>query len=129
MMDVCRQVGFHVVDLDKQSYKVKAQGDFIVKVLKNGQWHSDFVECKLDQMSETTGNVAIDLDSISKSNAAVWIYGLPAGQTIEVYTMFLKELAPFVRNWPICRPAGKFGLDVALIQKATFLAQPFRSSL
>jgi hypothetical protein len=124
MMNVCRQVGSHVVDLDKQSYKVKAQGDFIVKVPKNGQWYSNFVECKLDQMSETTGNVAIDLDSINKSNPAIWIYGLPASQTIEVYTMFLKDLGPFAQAWRIKRPAGEFGLPVALIPKATFTAQP-----
>jgi len=124
VMDTLRNGGAYVVDLDKERYEVKKQGDFLIKVLQNGRWLSNAIECKYDEMSEQTGNVCIDLDSINKTNAPLWIYGLPNGGRIDVYSMLISDLAPFARSYPIKKPAGEFGGTCALIAKIVFTSQP-----
>jgi hypothetical protein len=71
-------------------------------------------------MSEQTGNVCIDLDSINKSTASIWIFGLPYKSKIDLYAVLLSDLAPYARNWPIKRPAGEFGALASLISKERY---------
>lgn len=124
-MDSLRNGGYYIVDLDKEKYEVKKQGDFLMKVLQDGRWISNAVECKYDEMSEQTGNVCVDLDSINKTNAPFWIYGFPNGSRIDVYSMRISDLAPFAREYPIKRKVGEFAQEAALIPKSVFTSQPF----
>src|SRR6185503_10039392 len=98
-------MGMRVVDTDGWSYRYKKGVDVMVEVL--GQRCG--LELKLDAMSETTGNVCIDLDSINKTTSAIWIYGLPNGGRIDCYSMLISNLAPFARQYPIKRKIGEFG--------------------
>jgi hypothetical protein len=120
-----RNGGAYVVDLDKERYEVKKQGDFLIKVLENGRWISNAVECKYDEMSEQTGNVRVDLDSINKTWAPLWVYGLPNAGRIDLYSMKLSDLAPFARSHPLKVPTGEFGGLCSLIRKKEFISQPF----
>jgi hypothetical protein len=80
---------------------------------------------KFDVMSELTGNVCIDLDSLEKSISPIWVYGLPSEGQISLYTMFLSDLRVFAHSWPIKRPVGEYGLPGALVPKEVFLSQSF----
>jgi hypothetical protein len=126
VMDSLRNGGYYVVDLDKERYEVKKQGDFLVKILSNGRWESSAIECKYDEMSEQTGNVCVDLSSINNTQSAIWLYGFPNGSRIDVYSMRISDLAPFARSWPIKRKVGENGwVEAALIPKQTFINQSF----
>lgn len=122
---VLSEMGFQVIDTDKRRYNEKKGSDRIVKIFKNGRWHVCKLEMKFDVLSEQTGNVAVDLDSIKKSDSPIWIYGLPEGNRIDCYSMLLSDLAPFAQNWPTKCPGGEFGGLLALIPKHTFLGQKF----
>jgi hypothetical protein len=127
-------LGMEVIDSDKERYAIKKGYDCLVRV-KNpdgnykrneaGYIVQDKIEIKLDKMSEQTGNVFVDLDSIRKSTASIWIYGLPEGSSIGVYATLLTDLGPYAESYPIKRPGGEFGLSGALIPKATFISLPF----
>jgi hypothetical protein len=120
-MPVLEQMGFRVIDVDHWGYKYKKGRDIIVEV--KGTRCS--LELKYDKMSEKTGYVCLDLDSINKTSSAIWLYGLPKGNEVDVYSMRISDLSPFARNWPIKRPAGEFRQLVALVPKATFIGQKF----
>ncbi len=113
------EMGFKVYDSDHLRYQQKKGWDKELEI----KGVRSKVELKYDAMSEQTGNVAIDLDSIAKSISAIWIYGLPEGNQIHVYTMYLSDLAPYAQNWPIKRLGGEWASPIALIPKATFLGQ------
>ena len=83
------------------------------------------MEIKLDQMSELTGNVCIEESAIKQSIAPIWVYGLPQNAQIDLYTMYLSDLATYVASWPIKHPVGEFRSLGALIPKATFISLPF----
>lgn len=121
MIPVLENSGFRVIDVDHWSYKLKKGRDVIVEV--KGQRAS--LEMKLDLMSEKTGYVCLDLDSINKTDSAIWLYGFPRSNEIDVYSMRISDLAPFVRNWPIKRLLGEFKQSCALVKKDVFLSQPF----
>jgi len=127
-------LGMEVIDSDKERYEVKKGYDCLMRI-KNpdgsykrseaGYIIQDRLEIKLDKMSEQTGNVFIDLDSIRKSTASIWIYGLPEGSRIDCYATFLADLGPYAESYPIKRPGGEFGLSGALLPKPTFISLPF----
>ena len=121
MIPVLEQTGFRVIDVDWWSYSHKKGRDLIVEA--KGQRCS--LELKLDKMSEKTGYVCLDLDSINKTDSAIWLYGLPRGNEVDVYSMKIQDLAPFARNWPIRRDLGEFRQPCALVKKDTFLSQSF----
>jgi len=121
MIPVLEQTGFRVIDVDWWSYNHKKGRDLIVEV--KGQRCS--LELKLDKMSEKTGYVCLDLDSISKTDSAIWLYGLPRSNEVDVYSMKIQDLAPFARNWLIKRLLGEFKAPCALVKKETFLGQKF----
>jgi hypothetical protein len=83
------EMGFKVYDSDHLRYQQKKGWDKELEI--KGQRSK--VELKYDAMSEQTGNVFVDLDSIRKSTASIWIYGLPEGSKIDVYATFLSDLA------------------------------------
>jgi|SRR5215216_2776300 len=127
-------LGMEVIDSDKERYEIKKGYDCLVRLKdsdgsykrkENGHVIQDRLEIKLDKMSEQTGNVFVDLDSIRKSTASIWIYGLPEGSSIGVYATLLADLGPCAESYPIKRPGGEFGLSGALIPKATFISLPF----
>lgn len=127
-------LGMEVVDSDKERYEVKKGYDCLVRIKnpdgtyrrnEDGQVIQDRLEIKFDKMSEKTGNVFIDLDSVRKSTASIWITGLPDGTKIDCYAMFLADLGPYAESYPIKRPGGEFGGLGALIPKASFIALPF----
>src|ERR1044072_2491503 len=113
------EMGFHVVDTEHWSYRHKKGVDKIVEL--RGQRCG--LEFKLDAMSEQTGNICVDLDSINKTTSAIWMYGLPNGGRIDVYSMLISKLAPFAREYPIKRKVGEFGQECALISKSVFTSQ------
>ena len=115
------EMGFKVYDSDHLRYQDKKGWDKELEI----KGVRSKVEIKYDAMSEQTGNVFIDLDSIRKSIAAIWIIGLPQGSKIHVYATFLSDLAPYSESYPIKRSGGEFGLSGALIPKYIFIALPF----
>jgi hypothetical protein len=121
MIPVLQEKGLRVIDVYWWAYKHKRGRDVIVEV----QGHRCSIEFKLDLMSEKTGNVAIDLDSLNMTDSGIWIFGLNDGDLIHTYTMRTTDLAPFARSWPIKRHAGEFRQPVAILLKATFLGQKF----
>ena len=121
MMPVLESMGFRVIDVDLWGYKHKKGRDIIVEI--KGQRCS--LELKLDKMSEKTGYVCLDLDSINKTSSAIWLYGLPRGNEVDVYSMKIQGLAPFAQNWPVKRLLGEFKQPCALVKKDVFLSQPF----
>ena len=121
MIPVLEERGFRVIDVDGWKYSQKKGRDVIVEI----QGHRSSIEFKYDRMSEKTGNVVVDLDSLNKTDSAIWIYGLPEGKVIHTYSMKTTELGPYALNWSVKRPAGEFGGLVALIPKRTFLGQKF----
>jgi len=121
MIPHLEEAGLRVIDVDHWSYNQKKGRDVIVET----QGHRNSIEFKFDKLSEKTGNIVIDLDSINKTSSAIWIYGLPEGDKVHTYTMRITDLAPFARAWPIRRCVGEFSQPVALVPKSTFLSQPF----
>jgi hypothetical protein len=133
------EMGLEPEDSDHKKYSEKKGYDCLVRIKdKSGVYIRDIygrviterIEIKFDELSELTGNVAVDLDSINKSTAAIWIYGLPEGGQIHVYAMELRHLAPFAQKWPLKKPAGEnHWVEVAVIPKYVFLSQPFIKKL
>lgn len=121
MIPILEQAGMRVIDVDHWGYNHKKGRDLIVEV-KGARCSIEF---KLDLMSEKTGNVAIDLDSLNKTDSGIWVFGLKDGDLIHTYSMRTTELAPFAQNWPVKRPAGEFRQMIALVPKATFIGQKF----
>lgn len=115
------EMGFKVYDSDHLRYQQKKGWDKELEV----KGKRSKVELKYDAMSEYTGNVFIDLDSIRKSTASIWIIGLPEASKIDCYATFLADLGPYAESYPIKRPGGEFGLSGALIPKATFISLSF----
>lgn len=114
-------MGFKVYDSDHLKYRDKKGWDKELEI--NGV--RSRVEMKLDVMSEQTGQVFIDLDSIRKSTAPIWIIGLPSGAKIDTYSFLLSDLGPYAESWPIKVPGGEYHLPGALISKSTFTSLPF----
>ena len=123
--DVLREVGkkkgIEVIGSENLKYRDKRGWDCEVRI--RGQ--ACKMEIKLDLLSETTGNVCLELAAINQSISPIWIYGLPRGGYIDLYTMYLSDLATYVASWPIKRPVGEFQLYAALIPKHIFISQPF----
>jgi hypothetical protein len=115
------EMGFKVYDSDHLKYQDKKGWDKELEI----KGVRSKVELKYDAMSEQTENVAIDLDSIGKSTAAIWIFGLPEGNLINTYSMLLSDLAPYALQWPIKRLGGEWASPIALIPKQTFTGLPF----
>src|ERR1051325_42173 len=105
------EMGFKVYDSDHLRYQQKKGWDKELEI----KGVRSKVELKYDAMSEQTGNVFIDLDSIRKSSSAIWIIGLPEGSKVDVYAMELAHLGPYAESYPIKRPGGEFGISGALI--------------
>src|ERR1051325_10994794 len=83
------EMGFTIIDTDKWDYRRKKGVDRVVKI-KGQQCNFEY---KYDEMSEVTGNVCIEIGSLRQSNSPIWLYGLPEGDQVKVYTMFLKDIA------------------------------------
>lgn len=124
--DVLREVGkkkgIEVIDSEKLKYQQKKGWDCEVRLASGARCK---VEIKLDQMSELTGNVCIEESAIRQSISPIWVYGLPQNAKIDLYTMYLSDLATYVASWPVKRPVGEFRGLAALIPKEVFLSQSF----
>lgn len=118
-------MGFEVLDSDHLKYRDKKGWDCEVRI----KGERCKVEFKYDEASEITGNVCVELASLRQSIAPIWIYGLPEGNQIYTYAVYLADLAPYVLRWPITRLGGEFATPLALIPKSTFLRQPFIKKL
>jgi hypothetical protein len=128
MMKVLEEKGFRVIDVDSWSYRLKKGRDIIVEY--QGQRAS--IEFKFDKLSEKTGRVCLDWDSMSKTESKYWIYGLPEGDKIAVYAMYASQLRDFalayVRSHPeSMKRVGEFKQYCAMIPKPVFISQPFIS--
>src|ERR1044072_8135009 len=127
MMQTLRDTpGVRVIDVDSWGYKHKMGRDIIVEV--KGQRGS--LELKYDRMSEQTGRVAVDWDSMSKTQSRYWIYGLPKDGKIAVYAMYASRLRDFALQYAKDHPSsmkrvGEFNQYCIIIPKETFIAQPF----
>ena len=121
MIPVLEQMGFRVIDVDDWSYKLKKGRDCIVEI----KGHRCSIEFKFDKMSEQTGNVVVDLDSLRKTDSAIWIYGLPKGNQIDVYAMRISDLGPFAKSYPVKKRVGEYKLEAAIIPKWQFVTLPF----
>jgi len=115
------QKGMKVIDSDRLSYRQKKGWDR--EVFINGARCK--VECKLDQLSEITGNVCIELSAINQSTSPIWLYGLPFTSRIDVYAMYLSDLAPYVESYLVRRLVGEFSIPAILVPKERFLNQSF----
>jgi hypothetical protein len=114
-------MGFKVRSSDHLKYQQKKGWDKELEI--NGVRSK--VELKYDVMSEQTGNVFIDLDSIRKSTAPIWIIGLPSDARIDTYSVLLSDLGPYATSYPIKVPGGEYHLKGALIPKYIFTSLPF----
>jgi hypothetical protein len=123
LRSVLPDLGFEVIDTDGWSYSSKKGVDIVVRIKKGDRIYQENLEAKFDELSEKTGNVCIDLDSLEKSKSPIWIYGLPEESRIDCYAMYLSDLAPYVLGWPIKRAGGEFRGKLALVPKTTFLGQ------
>lgn len=121
MRPVLAGMGMEVVDSENLRYREKKGYDCLVKI--NGA--ASRLEFKYDVLSEQTGQVFIDLDSIRKSTAPIWIIGLPSEARIYTYSVLLSDLAPYAEAWPTKVPGGEFRQQGALISKDVFINLPF----
>lgn len=131
-------MGLEVIDTEKERYRFKKGRDCLVRIKnpdgtykRNEQGYviQCNIEVKYDAMSETTGNVCIDLDSINKSTSAIWILGLSVGSQIDLYGAFLADLGPYAISHPNKRPVGEFQQLASLIPKDEFISLPFIKKL
>jgi hypothetical protein len=121
MLPVLSEMGFRIIDTDSWSYRLKKGVDVIVEI----KGERCGIEFKLDKMSEKTHQVAIDLDSLNKTTAGIWMYGFPRGNEVDVYSMKTTELGPFAFKWPIKKNVGEWSMPVALVPKSVFIGQSF----
>ena len=89
MIPVLSELGMRVIDTDSWSYNLKRGRDCIVEV----KGHRNGIDFKYDRMSEQSGRVCIDLDSLSHTDSAIWIFGLPRGSEIDCYVVKTSDLA------------------------------------
>jgi hypothetical protein len=121
MRPVLSEMGMEVIDSESLSYREKKGYDCLVRI--NGA--SSRIEFKYDIRSQETGQVFIDLDSIRKSTAPIWIIGLPSEAQISTYSVLLSDLGSYAESYPIKVPGGEFRLPGALISKEIFVNLPF----
>lgn len=121
MRPILAEKGMEVIDSEKERYSVKKGYDCIVRI--NGG--SAKIEFKYDRMSEQTGNVCMELEALQHSTADILVYGLPEGDHIDVFTMWLRDALSFAQNWPQKALVGEFRLPAALVPKDTFKGQNF----
>jgi hypothetical protein len=81
------------------------------------------VEIKYDKMSYDTGRVCIDLDSLEKTQAVVWVFGLPETDRIDIYAILTSDLRLHAKNAPRIR-GGEFYGEIAVIEKSRFYGLP-----
>lgn len=118
---VLLEKGFEVIDSERLKYRDKKGWDREVRI--NGERCK--IEIKYDELSGITGNVCIELSALRQSISPIWIYGLPEGDNISLYTMYLIDLASFAENYPVKKLVGEFGIPAAIVPKYVFLSQPF----
>jgi hypothetical protein len=118
---IMREKGMEVIDSEKLKCRDKRGWDRLVKI--NGQQCR--IEIKFDELSELTGNICIELSALRQSISPIWLYGLPEGNQVHIYSMFLTDLAPFAESWPTKKLVGEFHIPAALVPKLTFINQPF----
>lgn len=116
-----RAKGMAVVDSEKLSYRKKKGWDREVSI---GGARCK-VECKFDGLSEQTGNVCVEDLSLDQSISPIWLYGIPEGGQVSVYAMYLSDLAPYAKSYPVKKHVGEFGLKASLIPREVFISQPF----
>jgi hypothetical protein len=121
MRPVLAQMGMQVIDSESERYSVKKGYDCLVKI--NGG--SAKIEFKYDAMSEQTGNVCLELEALSHSTSDILVYGLPEGDNINVFTMWLRDALSYALQWPTKALVGEFRLPAALVPKETFIGQEF----
>ena len=126
VQDVLREVGkekgIEVIDSENLSYRQKKGWDCEIRLASGARCK---VEVKLDQMSEATGNVCLELLALEQSISPIWVYGLPSEGQICLYTAYRDDLRAFAQSWSIKRPVGEFGGLAALVAKDVFISQPF----
>jgi hypothetical protein len=115
------EMGFKVYDSDHLRYQQKKGWDKELEI----KGVRSKVELKYDAMSEQTGRVCLDLDSINKSIAPIWIIGLPSEAKIDTYSVLLSDLAPYAINHPYKLLVGEFKQPAALPKIQEFTSQPF----
>lgn len=125
LMPVLEQMGFRVIDVDHWGYKHKKGRDIIVQI--KGERAS--LELKYDLLSEKTHNVAIDWDSMSKTQSKYWIFGLPESGKVAVYAMYASQLRDFALQYAKDHPesmkrVGEFKQYCVMIPKYTFISHP-----
>jgi hypothetical protein len=118
---VLKEKGCEVIDSENLKYRDKKGWDREVRI--NGEKCK--LEMKYDELSESTGNVCIELAALHQSISPIWIYGLPENGNLNLYSIFLKDLIPFAESYPVKKLVGEFNIPAALVPKYVFLAQPF----
>ena len=106
LREVGKEKGIGVIDSENLSYRQKKGWDCEIRLASGARCK---VEVKLDQMSEATGNVCIEEVAVRQSISPIWVYGLPQNVQIDLYTMYLSDLATYIASWPVKRPVGEFG--------------------
>jgi len=90
-----------------------------------GQLHGSFVrfkcEIKYDRRAIETGNLALELDALSHSQAG--ILAICTGDPIDkTYMLPLQKALNFARSWPIKKSVGERGEVAALVPISTFVS-------
>lgn len=115
------EMGFEIIDTDKWDYRRKKGVDRVVRI----KGHECNLELKFDEYSESSGNVCVEIAALRQSVSPIWIYGLPRGNQIDIFTMYHKDLAPFAYNWPFKKLVGEFKTPAAIIPIGVFASQSF----
>ncbi len=132
VFNLLRESGCYVIDTDKLPYEKKKGCDCYIKLLNpDGSFKRDQrgyvicqpVEIKYDRMSYDTGRVCIDLNSLEKTTALVWVFGLPEDNQIDVYAVLTSDLRLYARNCPRTR-GGEFYGEIAVPEKSSFIEAP-----
>lgn len=130
---VLEESGCYVIDTDKLPYSQKKGCDCFIKLLNpDGSFKRDQrgyvicqpVEIKYDKMSYDTGRVCIDLDSLEKTTAVVWVFGLPEDNRIDVYAVMTSDLRSYAQECPYKSFGGEFNIPIALPPKSIFTSLP-----
>jgi hypothetical protein len=126
MIPVLESMGMRVIDTDSWSYRLKRGRDCIVEV--KGQRNG--IDFKYDKLSEQSGRVCVDVESLQHTDSAIWVFGLPRGSEIDCYALKTSDLAPYTYQYARMNPGavlkvGEFKQAGVMIPKSIFTKLPF----
>lgn len=111
--------------LEKTGWKVDMVKDGYFRawdfIADNGQIRFSG-EIKYDEMSDTTGNICLELEAIEHSKAQILVYVFPDKSA---YIMPVEDALNYAKAYPVKKRVGEFKGQAAIVPKYIFLNQKF----